>query len=512
MKKITYIIFTIILFAVICFSVIFFQDSLAVSDNDDNSKIIGEVSLLEDYAKEYISLNNVTTSSSELVFQYIRRNRYNDSYWNTLLGTIDSDFVDFVSSKDGIDINDQSTIIDLDTYKDVDFVHLMAVLNCYYKYGDNVSALISSDYAGYGGDLLTFLEEMTNYRINNSITDRDTLVNYAISLIGTNRNSTFDSSDMYADLDAINIYKSSDIDLENISEALEKYYILASSNYNYKNRVSSARAYIGESETALKEKAYSLMQNTMVQSMLVPSLSSKVTALDYEVVSESFANYMLEKPYLVASSTSGSMTVGDRTITVQLYESNLGLPKITLSHEICEVEIVDDVMYITATNAGNTVITVSSSNGLASINYSLTSTNVAPSIITNLSKEYDFFSEMDSSISIEALGTNNTYTWYISDSIDGEFTKLGVTVTPKYTFKPTMDYDKKYIKCVISNEGNDSVVSNIALLRIKNVSLGDIVNTGDITLMLAFSITFLVISANFLMYVLRKKELIVKSN
>ena len=334
------------------------------------------------------------------------------------------------------------------------------------------------------------------------------LVNYAISLLGTNKNSTFTSSDMYADLDAINIYRSSDIDLEKISESLEKYYILASSNYNYKNRVSSARTYIGDNESSIKEKAKNMMQNTMIQSMLVPSLSSKVTTLDYEVVSQAFADYMLEKPYLVATSNSGSMTVGDRAITVQLYESNLGLPKITLTHEICDIEIVDDVMYITATNAGTTDITVSSNNGLASITYRLTSTNVAPSIITNLSKEYDFFSEMDSSISIDALGTNNTYTWYISDSIDGQFTKMGVTVTPKYTFKPTMDYDKKYIKCVISNEGNNSVISNIALLRVKNVSLGDIVNTGDITLMLAFSITFLVLSANFLMFVLRKKKLI----
>ena len=163
MKKIIYVFVTIILFAVICFSAVFFRDSLAVSDNDDNSKIIGEVSLLENYAKEYISLNNVNISSSELVFQYIRRNRYNDNYWNTLLGTIDSNFVDYVSSKGGVDINDQSTIIDLDTYKDVDFIHLMAVLNCYYKYGDNVSTLISSDYAGYGGDLLTFLEEILAY-------------------------------------------------------------------------------------------------------------------------------------------------------------------------------------------------------------------------------------------------------------------------------------------------------------------------------------------------------------
>ena len=505
-KNIVFI--SIILFVIICFCALLFQDSLAVSDTSDNSKIINEVSLLEEYAKEYVSSNNLSVSSSELVFQYLRRNRYNDNYWNTLLGTVDSNFVEFVSSKGGVDINDQSTIIDLDTYKDVDFIHLMAILGCYNKYGDNVTTLISTDYAGYGGDLITFLEEITNYRIANSITDKDTLVSYANSLIGTNRNSTFDSSDMYADLDAKNIYKSADLDLNNITETLEKYYVLGSSNYNYKNRVSSARNYIGSSEADLIERANNLMQNNLVQSMLVPSLGTKVTTLDYEVVSQSFANYMLEKPYLVASSDSGNMVVGDRPITVELFESNLGAPKITLSHEICEVEIIDDIMYINATNAGTTTITVSSNNGLASISYRLTSTNVAPSIMTDLQKEYEFFSEMDSTITIEALGTNNTYTWYISSKKDGEYTKLGVTAIPKYTFNPTMDYDQKYIKCVISNEGNESVTSSPALLRIKNVSLGDIVNTGDITLMLAFSIVFLVICANFLMFVLRKKKLI----
>ena len=67
-----------------------------------------------------------------------------------------------------------------------------------------------------------------------------------------------------------------------------------------------------------------------------------------------------------------------------------------------------------------------------------------------------------------------------------------------------MEMDGKYIKCVVSNDGNSDVTTKVALLRVKNVSLGDIVNTGDMTLKVAFSIIFLVICANIFVFALRK--------
>ena len=488
-------------------AIFLFRNSFAIDDNE-NEILLGEVTKLERYAIDYANNTDTTLTSTELCLQYLRRNRYNDSKWIALLGNIDEDFVEYVDSKGGVDISDDAVLVDLDTYKDIDFIHMAAVLNCYYKYGDTVKLMglynVSSDYSGYAGDLLTFLNEITNYRINNSITDNNILLNYSNSLLGTNKDSTFDSDDMYADLDAINLYYGDDIDLSKFTDSLEKYYVTGDSKYNYKNRVESSRDYFGNDEDALKNKIKTLLQNNTVQGVLVRDLVGKVTNVDYDVVATSFVNYIMEKPYLEIASNSGNMVVGDDDIEVKIYESNLGVPKIDMTHEICEVEVIDDIMYVNATNAGSTVITLSSNNGKASVTYNLTSTNVAPEIIKDLDLEYEFSSGIESSIVIEAKGTNNTYTWYIADKKDSDYTRLGTTAIPRYTFSPNMEMDGKYIKCVVSNDGNSDVTTKVALLRVKNVSLGDIVNTGDMTLKVAFSIIFLVICANIFVFALRK--------
>ena len=92
----------------------------------------------------------------------------------------------------------------------------------------------------------------------------------------------------------------------------------------------------------------------------------------------------------------------------------------------------------------------------------------------------------------------------MADTVDGEYTKVGVTAIPTYKFTPTMEMDGKYIKCIISNEGNTSVESTPALIHVKNVTLGDIVGTGDMTLMLGLSLIFLVVCANIFVYSVRK--------
>ncbi len=67
-----------------------------------------------------------------------------------------------------------------------------------------------------------------------------------------------------------------------------------------------------------------------------------------------------------------------------------------------------------------------------------------------------------------------------------------------------MDMDGKYIKCEISNEGNDKVTTNISLLKVKNVSLGEIIATGDMQLKVGILIIFLVLCSNIFVYAVRK--------
>lgn len=505
-KKVVIVFFILLL--VLSFSIYkIFGNSYAVSDNE-NEKLFSEVAKLERYAKEYISLNGSSLTSTELTFQYLRRNRYNDTKWNTLLGVIDNEFVTYVDSKGGIDIESHDSIIESKTFKNIDFIHLIAVLNCYYKYGDTVKLMgiydVSSDYSGWAGDLLTYLEEITNYRINNSITEKNTLLDYSNSLLGTKRDSSFSSEDIYADLDAINLYKSNDLDLSNLSEALTKYYYTEESNFNYLNRVASSRNYIGTDAASIKTKALTMLKNSVVQNFLVNGLAAKVTDLDYEVVADSFVNYMLEKPYLEISSQRGTAVVGDPDIRVELIESNLGVPQIILSKDICDVDIINDIMYIKPILAGTTIITIKSANSLAEVTYELTSSNVAPSITKDLDEEYNFSSGVESNISFITGGTNNTYKWYLGNTKDGDFKEIGTTSTSSFNLKPKVEMNGKYLKCVISNEGNTSVTSRVALLNVKNISLGEIVNTGDITLEVAIAIIILVVSLNIGVYVIRR--------
>lgn len=484
-----------------------FSNSMAVPDND-NQRIISEVTKLENLAKDYIRESSSTSDSTTLTLDYIRSMRYSDAQWNMLLGTPDSGFSDYVTSHGGVDIQANDFLTDENTYKRTDFVHMIAVLGCYHKYGDSVRLNgimdVSTDYSGWAGDLLTLTAEVYNYRTTNSITDADDLLEYAHSLLGTNKASSFDTNDAYGDLDAIILYKNDDFDLSKLGEALTKYYIDADGDVNYTNRVESAKTYIGSDETAIKSKANTLLRNTVVQNYLVPTVAGHLEDIDYTTMTQAFADYLLQKPYLEITSNSGSGVVGGEDLSVKLYESNLGVPVISMTKDICDVEVLNDTLYIKPTNAGSTVITISSFNNRKSVTYTLTSTNVAPSITKQLDQEYTLSSGVESSITLTANGTNNTYTWYMADTKDGEYSRLGVTAIPTYKFTPTMEMDGKYIKCVISNEGNTSVESISALIHVRNVTLGDIVGTGDMTLVLGLSIIFMVVCANIFVYSVRK--------
>lgn len=484
-----------------------FSNSMAATDND-NQRIIGEVTKLENLAKDYIQSTSSSSDSSTLTFDYIRSLRYNDAQWNALLGTPDSNFSDYVTAHGGVDIQANDFLVDENTYKRIDFVHMIAVLGCYNKYADTVRLNgvldVSTDYSGWAGDLLTLMAEVYTYRTTNNITDSDELLEYAHSLLGTNKASSFDTNDAYGDLDAINLYIYEEFDFSKIGEALTKYYITKESNVNYTNRFESSKNHLGSDEAAIKSKANTLIRNTLVQQYLIPTVAGHLEDIDYNTMTQAFADYILQKPYLEIASNSGNGVVGGEDLSVQLYESNLGVPVISMTKDICEVEVLNDIMYIKPTNAGTTVITVSSFNNRKSVTYTLTSTNVAPSIVKQLDNEYTLSSGVESSISLTANGTNNTYTWYIADAVDGEYTRLGVTAIPTYKFTPTMDMDGKYIKCIISNEGNTSVESTATLLHVKNVTLGDIVGTGDMTLILGLSLIFLVVCANIFVYSVRK--------
>ena len=105
-----------------------FSNSYAITGFEDlefNAYLFDEVEELQGAASEYISQSGSTSTVTELCFQYIRRNRYNNAQWNALLGAIDGDFVDYVDENYTIDLEDDDVIkihinslYDLDVYID----------------------------------------------------------------------------------------------------------------------------------------------------------------------------------------------------------------------------------------------------------------------------------------------------------------------------------------------------------------------------------------------------------
>ena len=101
------------------------------------------------------------------------------------------------------------------------------------------------------------------------------------------------------------------------------------------------------------------------------------------------------------------------------------------------------------------------------------------------------------------MGTNNVYTWYIGDTKDGTFTKIGETNSPSFKLNPTADMNNKYIKCEVGNTGNSSVTTKVALLKVTDVTNGGNVNAGD---NIIYSIILLVLGLGISVKLLKKEN------
>lgn len=455
--------------------------SIATTESieNHNKEILGKVETLQNLAKEYIEEKSITgNTATNLCMQYIRKDRYNSGLWNTLLGNIDSEFLTYLEGKQNVPTFENEVLIDPNTGKEIDFVHMIAPLNAYLKNGDKVMYFVSTDYAGWAGDLITLLEEVTVYRTENNIEEKDKMQEYSNSLLGTNNPSTFSSSDVLADLDAVALYKDGTNNkiTEDLYTALYKYYVSKDGTYNASNRLESVQTILGNTIDVVKAKAKTLLTNTSFGSIDIKSSlfqdstnATLVTSDDIDVVSQSFANYVYGVPYLKLQSINGEGTVGQEDIKVKIIESNANLKNENIEIEnniIAKAEIDDEYLKITPLNGGKTKITVYSKDKTVSSVYELTSKNVAPTITKNLDTTYELTKDVEKIISVEAEGTNNIYTWYIQNETNGTFNKVAETEENTYKILPTLEMNNTYIKCGVKNDGNDEVFSNIAKITV----------------------------------------------
>ncbi len=188
------------------------------------NNLIAKIKKLEQISIQYSFDNNSANDPQIRVLQYIRQSRYSSSQWNVFGGKLESNFSKYVT--DNQDEFDLASLQSLDSFtipnlnQDVDFVHLMAIINVALKYGLNNNS--TNDMVGWGGDICQLVKQLK---------DKD-LAGYQLQseadrLLGLGGSeSSFGDQDLYADIDALNIANIyNNVEQKSISNVFKQYYL-----------------------------------------------------------------------------------------------------------------------------------------------------------------------------------------------------------------------------------------------------------------------------------------------
>ena len=444
------------------------QDVFGDTTDQINQKLFNKVETLQSYAESYKSEKNVNTDTSILCMQFIRNGVYSSGVWELMLGSIDSNFINYVKEKDSnFEFKRTDKIIDKKTGIEIDFIHMIATLNAYIK----PNFLIDKSYAGWAGDLATLLEEVVIYRNNNNITDKNEIQKYSNSLLGTKLNSTFGQEDALADFDAINLSLFSNIKT-NLYQSLVDYYISNTDNNNSFNRFETVKNQLGGSKDAVKNEAKNKLSNTMYVNQLFKNSNTKnlVTPDDIDILTNSFVDYVYQEPYFEYIPSSMTVYIGIHE-NIELKGRNLD--NLVLSYDNTALSVTNDknIFNITGLKYGVSDISFYTKDNILKGTIRVTVKNVAPSISNNLESATTIRIGINNPIKFTAGGTNNVYKWYILNSKTDTGTLFKTTDTPELGISVTnFDLNGKYIKCSVSNEGNNEIFTNISKITVKDTA------------------------------------------
>lgn len=150
-------------------------------------------------------------------FVYIRSEKYNTQEWALIGGDTDSNFDTYVQGnqeKDVSGLKTKESFVIPSTKESVDFVHMFAVINVNFIDSEHYN----SDLSGWGGDLFQLASSIKDCGKTGS-----ELKQYIQSLFNS-ENGAFNSQDVCADLDAVNISKLLKINNKTIAKTLSDYY------------------------------------------------------------------------------------------------------------------------------------------------------------------------------------------------------------------------------------------------------------------------------------------------
>lgn len=442
------------------------QDIYGSTADETNQLLFNKVATLQSYAESYKQEKNVSTSVGQLCMQFIRKDKYNSSSWKYMVGDVDQNFIDYVTAKDSsFKFTAYDKLIDKSTGNEIDFIHMMATLNAYVK----PNPLVDKSYAGWAGDLMTLLDEVVKYRINNNVTDTAELQKHTNSLLGTELNSTFSRPDALADLDAINLSLYSNINT-NPYQALVDYYITASNENSLFNRYSTSINQLGNSKTTIINDAKSKLSNSMMQNFLLSDdVKGKVTSNDIEILANSFASYIYQEPYIESSPDIMTVYIN---VSEKIDIKGRNLNNIVLSYDKNMLSVTNNngEFSVTGLKYGTSDLSLYDKNNNLIANIKFNINNIAPTISSNLLSTTSLRIGVNNIVRFVASGTNNVYNWYILDSKTDEGSLFKTTNTSELPITVNnFDLNGKYLKCAVSNEGNDTIYTIISKIEVKDV-------------------------------------------
>ena len=163
---------------------------------------LNNLNKLESYISEYKTEKSSSKPLNELILGFIRQGKYDDTTWSIVAGSIPKDLLPYIKEKDSqhntkaLECRTYGDIF-LPTKKNIDFVHLFAVMNGM-DYMPSSATLV-----GWGGDLAQLAQDLKNNFKDE--TNLDKLIIEAKKFLGIK--GQFGEGDLNADIDAPIILK-----------------------------------------------------------------------------------------------------------------------------------------------------------------------------------------------------------------------------------------------------------------------------------------------------------------
>lgn len=292
-----------------------------LTDREEVKTYINEISNIENITDNYIT-NGVSTAevgtaslsnnkakvqlladttylidkNTWLLFSTISKANYDTSNWTEVAGPKDATFIGELKSK-GIDITTDAfknkKYLATDEGEYAGLVHFSAALAAYLY---NTDYLVNAfgyteeefnDLAGWAGDLQTLIANNLLSQISNQ-NDYDEIYNKMSELIGKS-GTYFDSNDLYADIDAVNLYALlNNYRTKTVKEVMDIYFTT-----QYKDRFSLFIKRIAGSlkYDTLREYIYHYTKYSSYWSLYNKSFSITVA----EAAADAFTDYLWYK-------------------------------------------------------------------------------------------------------------------------------------------------------------------------------------------------------------------------